>query len=323
MKSRVLFLLAVLVGSANVSAQNLVPNGSFEEGIECPSVIGNLDAQCAHWFNSIAYPGSNAQNHTPEWYHACGELDVFIPPDVAFGYQVPFEGEGYAGVIIFNDQLGVEESYREPIGVELTEPLVEGSTYSIEFSIVRLYSQATSLAANNFGFKFTNTPTFSADSLIIDNTSFFKIDTIISDTTNWLTVSTEFVADSNYAYVHFGNFYDNDLTDFIADTEIGIYAYLALDAISVTEVLPTNTEMGHKKTDLSVFPNPTEKTVKIESDEEIITYSLYTLNGKLFANAHGNNQSLVEIDMEELPSGIYILQLSTQNSNYYEKIIKQ
>ena len=93
MKSSLLFLLAVLVGSVNVSAQNLVPNGSFEEGIECPSFIGNVDAQCADWFNSISYPSPSANQITPEWYHACGELDVFVPPNVAFGYQDPPERE--------------------------------------------------------------------------------------------------------------------------------------------------------------------------------------------------------------------------------------
>ncbi|HKK38735.1 MAG TPA: T9SS type A sorting domain-containing protein, partial [Cryomorphaceae bacterium] len=233
----------------------------------------------------------------------------------------PYDGEGFAGVIIFNNQDGVEESYREPIGVELIEPLIAGNTYQVEFSIVRMYSQPTTLSANNFGFKFTNTPTFSVDSLIIDNTAAFKIDTVISDTTNWLTVSAQFEADSAYSYVHFGNFYENDSTVFLADTDIGIYAYLALDAISITEV-PTTSQEDLEKPNFRVFPNPSSNRLTVKSGLGIVEIRIFNSNGVLIEKFQGNDNLKIEIDIGRIKTGFYFLEISTPKFNYYEKIIK-
>lgn len=322
MKSRFLFLLALLTGSVNVLAQNLVPNGSFEEGIECPSFIGNVDAQCADWFNSISYPSPNANQITPEWYHACGELDIFTPPHVAFGYQEPFDGEGYVGLVVYNNQDGVEESYREIIGVELIEPLIQGNTYLVEFSIVRLYLNVNAIATNNFGYKFTTQQQVNYDSLLVDNTASFHIDTIVSDTANWLNVSSEFIADSNYSYIHFGNFFDNENTEFIIDGDFGIYCNMALDAVSVTEVSTVNTKESSILNDLGIFPNPVLDKLYINSNSKITNYALYSSSGSEIKIVRDCNDSSIEIDMQSLSKGIYFLHLTTTKSKYYEKIIK-
>ncbi|MCZ4409040.1 T9SS type A sorting domain-containing protein [Cryomorphaceae bacterium 1068] len=304
--------LAWVIAIAGFS-QNLVPNGSFEEGTNCPSFIGNFDEECLDWYSSIQYTDGSI-NPTPEWYFNCGDAENLMPPNVAFGFQEPLDGEGYAGVIILLDQFGVEESYREPIGVQLIEPLVTGNNYLVEFSIVRLYSQATTLAANNFGFKFTNVPVFSHDSLLIDNTATFKIDTIVSDTTNWLTISTEIVADSNYSFVHFGNFFDNANTEFIANTDIGIYAYLALDAVSITEVLSTNDARGAS---LSVYPNPASQYVSLESAaNEIRTVKILSLLGEVVFEQSYVGQKELSIDVSGFAKGLYLVKVHVSRNEF-------
>jgi hypothetical protein len=49
MKTRLLFLLAFVVCSVNGLAQNLVPNGSFEEGEPCPTLFGGIEMDFADW----------------------------------------------------------------------------------------------------------------------------------------------------------------------------------------------------------------------------------------------------------------------------------
>jgi hypothetical protein len=317
---KAVLMLALLAGSVNGVAQNLVANGSFEEGIECPSFIGNVDAQCAHWFNSITYPAPSAEDPTPEWYHTCSEADIFTPPDVAFGYQEPFDGEGFVGLAVYNNQDGVEESYREIIGVELVEPLIQGNTYLVEFSIVRMYLDVNGIATNNFGYKFSMQDQVNFDSLIVDNTASFHIDTIVSDTTNWLTVSSEFIADTNYAYLHFGNFFDNESTEFFVDGEYGIYAYYALlDAVSVTEVLSTH---NRNRSDINIYPNPAQDRFTIQAPEGIAEYAIYNLSGDLLKSEKGYGKASIESDIAHLPAGVYVLHLTTQTQSYYERVVK-
>jgi hypothetical protein len=316
MKSKFLLVLAMAAGSTVCSAQNLVPNGSFEEGLECPSFIANLDAQCSNWFGSLV-DEDITQTPTPDWFHECSEFETLSPPNVAFGFQEPLDGVAYAGIGTYSLN---DPNYREIIGVELNSPLNIGQPYLISYFVSRLSKNGVNFATNNMGFKLTTYPTFNTSDFP-DNDPTFSIDTVISDTTSWIEVTHEIVADSAYGFIHIGNFFNDNNTETLQFNVNATNAYYVIDDVSLTSTL-SSVQQGHSRI-LHIYPNPTERFVKIKSDEEIFNYSLYTLNGRLIKTDKGDNQSLVEMDMEELPSGVYMLHLTTRTTSYYERVVKK
>ena len=71
-------------------------------------------------------------------------------------------------------------------------------------------------------------------------------------------------------------------------------------------------------TKVSIYPNPFLDYLEI-SAEGLKSYSIYTSSGILFM--HETSQSKV-IDLSELESGIYFIELNINNKNYIHKIIK-
>lgn len=318
MKSRVLFLLAIMVGSTNMSAQNLVPNGSFEEGIECPSFIANLDAQCSNWFGSVIDDLNFTP--TPDWFHECSEFESLTPPNVAFGYQEPLDGSGYAGITIFDSN---DDNYREIIGVELTQALIPNQNYELSFFVSRLEADGAQLAANNMGFALTTYPNYSTASFPT-NEAFFKIDSILTDTASWTQISVDIIADSAYTYLHIGNFYDDESTDTLKLHLNAVVSYYIIDQISMYSTL--NIRGNNVQECFRSYPNPVTDLLQIDQScsAEITGLSIIDLTGKVLFNLPHNSSEHIQIDISSLglAKGIYILHITTKNSYYNEKFFK-
>ena len=94
--STFILLLVACAFVFDIHGQNLVPNGSFEEGVVCPTFLGTLDTECANWFGSMTAAEGEVWS-TPDWYHDCSEVDFMSPPEVFLGVREPAEGIGYAG----------------------------------------------------------------------------------------------------------------------------------------------------------------------------------------------------------------------------------
>lgn len=105
----------LLVVQSPSQAQNLVPNGSFEEYTECPSIMAQVPYAT----------GWSVFSQSPDYFHACNTNDSMDVPLNLVGYQPAFDGEGYAGVVTFLEG----SQYRECVQHELAEPLIPGGTY--------------------------------------------------------------------------------------------------------------------------------------------------------------------------------------------------
>ena len=204
---RVLGILAFCFFGSQLYSQNLIPNGSFEEGINCPSTIGNITEECTAWYASLI--DNEGPNPTPDWFHECSEFDLLAPPDIAFGYQLPYEGGGYVGLATFSSN---HSEAREIVGVELLEPLAIGETYLVEFFLTEVSNIGFAIFTNNIGYNFSTHPFYDVANFPI-NTSHFSIDTVVHSSSEWTQVISEFTADSNYTHFHIGNFYDDASTD--------------------------------------------------------------------------------------------------------------
>jgi hypothetical protein len=307
--------------SISLFAQNLVPNGSFEEGTNCPSFFGNLEEECLFWYNSILTE-SEEEATTPEWFFDCNEQNALNPPNVAFGYQEPADGFGYAGMSVFNELPTSPPNYREIIGVELAQPLMQGQSYILMFKLARLFLPQQGIASNNFGCKLTSYPHFLTNSHAVDNTSLFKIDSVITDTLNWLQVSFQFEADSNYSFIHFGNFYSDENTEFILDGDIGGFSYMILDDVSLNQTTLNSKDI--KKPNFQIGPNPVRDQIRITGLNAInySSFRIYNSNGRLVKVVDKNDDKQSIIDVSSLPQGLYLLHIQTPKSNYYETLIK-
>jgi len=315
------FFLTTLLSICTLlgQAQNLVPNGGFEEG-NCMGYPGNL-VECNDWFSSL----TPFEETTPEWFHSCIDDDNFSTPDVAFGSQIPFD-QGYAGLAIYPDSPVPEAAnYREIIGVQLTQSLEEGAFYLVQFKFSPIVSsQQFAILTNNFGFNFSTHPHYNSDGFPI-NTSHYAIDTIVplSEDTAWYEISEVFEADSAYEYLHIGNFYSDDQTSTTYNSENSFLAYYVVDQVSVslTLDLPENLQ----KDNLLIYPNPTSDNLVI-SLPEIIEYGILTvcnLEGvNLFEHQFSNGLNEYPIDVTGLRAGTYFILIETPKLTIHEKFIK-
>src|ERR1051325_2803024 len=103
-----------LLMSISVTAQNLVPNPSFENYSSCPTAGGQV-------YKAIGW--SNC-GQTPDYCNACATAANFSVPYNGFGYQPAATGNAYCDLWTYaSNQL-----YREFIGTFLIQPLVIGNT---------------------------------------------------------------------------------------------------------------------------------------------------------------------------------------------------
>ncbi len=100
-------LVASAFWASTAFPQNLVPNGGFEEVLECPDFQSQLD-RTAHWFDP-------SEMGTPDYYHACGD-PWYSVPDNTVGFQEPVDGQAYVGMFLW---IYLLEDVRELIEVEL------------------------------------------------------------------------------------------------------------------------------------------------------------------------------------------------------------
>ena len=69
---------------------------------------------------------------------------------------------------------------------------------------------------------------------------------------------------------------------------------------------------------IELYPNPASNVVKVESNSTITGMKLYSIEGKLIKKVNGNDSI---IDVSELESGLFIIQISTPHGDVSKKLI--
>jgi hypothetical protein len=322
MKSKFLLVLATAAGSTVCSAQNLVPNGSFEEVINCPEVLGALHTDCADWFSSVIVPGlPQNENPSSDWFHPCSPQALLAPPETILGFVEPFDGVALAGFLTSWES---DANYKEPIGVQLESPMTTGSTYVLRFSLFHTNAQNNEYSSNNVGVRFTTYSGYESLDAAITNEAHLNIDSVLAWKDFWQTFEFEFTADSAYEYMHIGNFFDDDNTIIAGPPEISsVGSYYFIDNVVLQLESPVSiNDNSSKQSGVSLFPNPVQDYFTIGSPEGITKYILYNLSGDQIRSEEVSNSSSLKSDISFLPSGIYILQVTTQTNSYYERVVK-
>ncbi len=210
-----------------MAQQNLVINGSFESYSACPSGISQI-TNATGWMSF---------HYTPDYFSECATSAYVMVPSNLWGYQYPFDGIAYAGLITYHFPIETED--HEFIATELSQSLEIGSTYFVSFRACPAIKDSSSycLATNHMGAKFSNTLYSELSPMPVDANPHIDYPFFITDTVNWTLVSGWFVADSNYTYLAIGNFFPGSLTGTINVTNYNnaVVAYYYIDSVIVTQ----------------------------------------------------------------------------------------
>jgi hypothetical protein len=221
------------------TAQNMVPNPSFETFSSAPTTFG-LIANASPWGSAYG---------TCDLFHtSAATASVGIPTNY-FGSQATHSGNAYAGIAWSNTN-----SYHEYLRVPLTGPLTIGQAYYCE-AYVSAGEGAYRYGTNNFGFLLTTTAmSGGAGDPPISSVPQVNWTTPITDYTNWTLVSGTFVATAAAQHLTLGSFNSVASTTWVLLGTSGsinsMYWYIDDVVVQPTTVLPL------QLSSLSLYPAP-------------------------------------------------------------------
>jgi len=187
---------ALLAFSMPLFAQNLIPNGSFEEYGKCPKELGAVRiGSLKHW-------QANPPDCTPDFFHECSQ---------EFGQENPCgnlkaqEGKGYLCLIVrvgaSPEQNTDELFYREHIQTKLLSPLKARNRYI--FKMYVSLSEFSYYAMSKIGVLFSQSPV-----LVGDKNHFSpQIESpFIDKQKEWILISDTIIAEGGEQYITIGDF---------------------------------------------------------------------------------------------------------------------
>ena len=245
----IILLLFVLFQS---SAQNLVPNPSFEDTVQCPWTDSGIGyGYAANWFQPT--PGSSDLFHTCSW----------SVPQNFFGFQLANTGDAYAGLYTFYNDTNWT-SYREYMSVRLIDSLLSGVNYYVSFYISRADSMHY---ASQVGLLLSDDSLNSGNWTNLNYTAQCETPTYVIDKTNWTKVECVYTANGGEKFLTIGNF-RNDLNSDTTSTFDGgldwntdyIAAYYFIDDVCIsTDSNICNVSVGIQE----IISNPEKKLIRV------------------------------------------------------------
>ncbi|MBK7084207.1 MAG: hypothetical protein IPH53_05900 [Flavobacteriales bacterium] len=141
---RITIALLLAMAVMRADAQNLLPNGDFEQYTLCPDYVSQID-RCVGW--------SRPTHGTSDYYNAClGVPFSMNVPNNQMGDEPARSGNGYVGFYAFSDFDPVgqaPDAYREYITHALSIPLSPGTAYHVEFFVS--LADVSKFAVNELG----------------------------------------------------------------------------------------------------------------------------------------------------------------------------
>lgn len=248
--------LTVLLAPLCAAAQNLVVNPSFETISSCPAGPGELD-KATPWRD----PYQNLVGDTcstSDLYNSCntfGAFGVGVPNNI-LGNQTARTGSGYAGVIVYEGfaligcQTLFGSGWREYLHGTLSQPLVAGQTYCVEFHVS--LADNVKFASPNIGVYFSNTPvniscaSVSGSSALPFTPQLEHTGPEITNTSGWQRLQWNYTATGGEQHLVIGNFRPDASTSFTCVNEPAFnpYAYYYVDDVSVVPEPCCNAEFA-------------------------------------------------------------------------------
>jgi gliding motility-associated-like protein len=287
------FLYIVFLVSFASTAQNLVPNGSFEEYSTCPeqNELGNGQFErCIGWYYSTPMNVG-----TPDYFNVCNNslTGVVGIPNNFWGYQQAFDGNGYVGIDVFDYQISSNEFVgAEYIETKLLIPLESCRIY--RFSMRVSLANKSTHGIEKLGIVLSKDASFQnnlAEWVLLEPN--WENDFALSDTANWILVEQDILSNGGEQFLKIGYFadYENNELVFNDSTIINVFGtfspYYYVDSISL---IP----LGEAENCLPEFAN-----IFSPNDDHINdTYSIKDVNVDHFLILNRWGNTLVSLDKE-------------------------
>ncbi len=316
MKLIIKYFILALVGFTNLHAQvNLVPNGSFENLINCPSSTSQFEGFVVSWFN----PNLGS----PDLYNSCASPNnISDIPNNLTGNILPFDGNGFCGIYLLKGlQNDPGNKSREYIGVHLVNSLVKDSLYSLKFyTSLAIFSN---IAISNIGcliskdsiYQFNFLPLYTDSSIFSSN----NINNIINNKNSWTELTFNFKANGGEKYLYIGDFNNDSLTNYLNldDTISNLFeVYYLFDKISLTRTNEVGIEENTIKSQIKLYPNPSTNNVFIELPPQIKNAKALLISSSgAHISAFNLTGGINELSLSQYPNGLYFIRILSVNGN--------
>lgn len=306
--------LGIMLYAPFTVAQNLVPNGSFEDYTICPEFSGYVQ---------YATGWENLHTNSADYFNRCQSNQVVGVPLNTCGYQQPADGDAYLGLAtsLFNVSW-----YREIVGIELEEPLQAGVPICLSFKVAvggfgALPGNSAIYTARGVGMLFFNGFPDDWHAFLYPNDAALYLDAVPTDTAIWYLVSGEYLPDSNYTHLAIGNFFADSLSAIVPLDTSGYgtsgASYVFIDDLRVSYSMDyCDLNIGLEETIpaipiMSAHPNPFAAQFTVSLSRPVhgeLFWSLIDARGRpLLTGISGPGVEQFSVLTEMIASGAYVL----------------
>ncbi|MFT4681360.1 MAG: hypothetical protein ACI9YU_001205 [Flavobacteriales bacterium] len=308
-------IILILLCSAICGAQeNLVPDPSFEENVNCPFLGGQL-WMLPEW--DLVRGGGSV-----DYYHSCAQ-DCCNWYGNRNGSQEPRTGNGYINILLQHNNHTfpgtIEGNF---IGNGLTDTLKAGHRYDVELFVSLIDSGR--YACRNIGVHFSDgQPIDDVDTLLILEPQVGYEGPFLTDKENWVEISGSFIAEGGENYLTIGNFDGAENSDTLNLNEGGtdpttdyweIAAYF-LDDVSVVEDTSYHVGVGPfgsaQGPSVKLWPNPVQEALRIEVKPRVKHgVTVVDIMGREILRCALNDGS---VDVSGLENGVYFINIQFED----------
>ncbi|MBK9477836.1 MAG: T9SS type A sorting domain-containing protein [Bacteroidetes bacterium] len=295
-------------------AQNIVPNGDFENFSTCPNIPTQL-FYATGWFQPHKYSGNHNVNAfcSTDFFYQCADSQSNVSVPMNFmGYQTAHSGTGYMGGALFTPFFA-GNGEREYAETKLTQTLVAGKKYNLNYFVSLVNKSRYSITKFDAYFSNDSLLYTSSDRMKIPVTPQIQYNGRINDTLNWVQISGSYVAIGGENFLTLGNFHDVTLCDSLSNPYFAPYpfAYYYYDDITLIEdTITAIDELGNSN--FEIFPNPANASLQIKSLQLKKQVKIWNVYGSGVLNRSCNSY-LENIDVSNLENGVYFVECEFGN----------
>ncbi len=305
-------------------SQNLIPNPSFEDTLRKRTPNYAL----RNW--------TSPNLGSPDYLTPFNDSTRTFPrtaPSNYLGYQTAKEGKAYVGLRINSDSM-YDMILREYVQVKLKRQLIKDSTYCFQI-FVSLADSMHYASKDQLGVYFSRSAvtTTSVEAMPYIPQLIVSPNNYIDDKTNWMQFDLSYTANGRKDYITIGNFKDSSSVDTLnvggGGNKLeyyGTYYYIDNLYLGDCDSVPkqsTRLINLEKAAQPRIYPNPTNGTLQITSEEALKELMVFDVQGRLVQRKQLFSKGDQALSIEGKP-GLYFLQIWTQKGNRYtEKVIKR
>ncbi|RYY30353.1 MAG: gliding motility-associated C-terminal domain-containing protein [Chitinophagaceae bacterium] len=285
MKPITLLLLCLFFLPEKARTQNLVPNSGFENMNGCPYNLVSIPYTANYSsFPTVTDWTNPLRLSSPDYFNTCasGSSGLKIP-NSQFGYQLPFNGNAYAGIILWEAQLVNGQTvfdYREYLQTRLQAPLTAGKQYCVSFRVSPTVSPGFDynyVWMDEIGVNLSSQRTI--DTQHFNLSLPYSIRNVqgqyITDSSGWIQVKGSFTAGGGEQWLTLGSFKNAAPPSFInafpatPNPTWNYRAYVFIEDVQVREISSSDTIVTYHDTVVCSIGNQLQLSVPSGADQYI------------------------------------------------------